>query len=444
MLDKFKTELFNENDNVLVGFSGGADSTALLLNLYELKNEKNLKLTAIHVNHCLRGAESDRDEEFCINLCNKLGIDIIVEKVNVTDYCKAHCLSTEEGARDLRYKAFEKHSNGVKIATAHNLYDNAETMIFNLARGTGLKGVCGIPETRDNIVRPMLSVSREEILDYLDRINQDYVTDSTNLCTDYSRNKIRKQVLPVLKEINSGAMVSLKNTSDILKDEEDYLEIQSQTALNDCRVSDNKLDYVKLATYHKALIRRVIILFLDKQKIKVNYKRILLIENYLVNNTYCKINLTENVYLILKSGIISVVQLDKDYKKIFIKAKMGYNQFIDKSVYLSIIEDEIKWNKEIVNKNFANFYIDYDKIQGDIALRNRRKGDKIRLEGKDFTTSVKKLFNQKVSLEEREKIIFVCDGDGIIAIQNIGIADRVKVDKNTKKVLKLEINIGEV
>ena len=183
-----KYNMFPEGCSVVCGLSGGADSVFLLVSLLELRERLKIsEISALHVNHCLRGAESDRDENYCRELCTKLKVKFISRKCNVMEYSEKHGLSTEESARILRYRIFSENSKGKIIATAHNANDNFETAIHNLSRGTALKGLCGIPPVRDNIVRPILTVSREEIENFLKSRNIYFVTDSTNLSDDYKK-----------------------------------------------------------------------------------------------------------------------------------------------------------------------------------------------------------------------------------------------------------------
>ena len=180
-------DLLKKQEKVIVAFSGGADSVSLLLVLKEL----GYRVLAVHVNHNLRADESKRDENFCRDMCKRLNIDFFCENVDVYSCCKENKLSIEQGARELRYGALNKYAKNIKIATAHNISDSIETTIFNLSRGTGLKGLCGISVKRENIIRPILYCSREEIESYIQEQNESYVEDSTNKEVVYTRNKIR-------------------------------------------------------------------------------------------------------------------------------------------------------------------------------------------------------------------------------------------------------------
>ena len=199
-----KYNMLSKGDTVVVGLSGGADSCALIHFLSSVKDDFSLTLIACHVNHMIRGDEADRDEEFSRNLAIELGAEFRLLKINVPQEAEKRHESIEKTARDIRYDFFEKTAEqyNAKIATAHTASDNVETVLFNLARGSGIKGLCGIPPVRGRIIRPLITVERDEIEKYCRKNELNYVTDSTNLTDEYSRNKLRHKVVPVLKEIN--------------------------------------------------------------------------------------------------------------------------------------------------------------------------------------------------------------------------------------------------
>ena len=193
--------LLEDGAHVIVGLSGGADSTALLLVLLRL----GCKCTAVHCNFHLRGAESDRDQQFVTDLCSRLGVELTVCSYDTRSYAKQQGISIEMAARELRYADFEriKEETGASaVCIAHHRDDSVETVLLNLIRGTGIKGLTGIKPRNGNIIRPLLCVSRREIEEWLQKENQPFITDSTNLETDYTRNKIRLQLLPLMRDIN--------------------------------------------------------------------------------------------------------------------------------------------------------------------------------------------------------------------------------------------------
>ena len=196
-----KYSMLENTDEIIVGFSGGADSTCLLYILNLLKDEFDFKIHAAHVNHSLRGNESERDEKFVRDFCEKNSIKLSVLKVDIFKMSKIEGKSLEECGREVRYNFFNSLcANKSKIATAHNLNDCEETMFFNLTRGSGLKGLCSIPAVRENIIRPLIRCSRDEIENFCKENSIQYVTDSSNLSDDYTRNKIRHNIIPILKD----------------------------------------------------------------------------------------------------------------------------------------------------------------------------------------------------------------------------------------------------
>ena len=218
-------QMLSPASRVVVGVSGGADSMALLHLLWgRRKLCPALKVTAAHVNHCLRGEESDRDEAHVREYCQKEKIPLEVLKIDVRAEAQRRKLGLEACGRAVRYEFFQRLAgNGGLIATAHNLSDHVETVLLHLARGAGLRGMCGIPPVRGNIIRPLIGCTRQEIEAYCRDNEIPYVTDSTNLKTEYSRNKIRLQVLPVLKEINPSLEEAVGRMAQGLREDDDYL-----------------------------------------------------------------------------------------------------------------------------------------------------------------------------------------------------------------------------
>ena len=216
----------SEDTPILVGLSGGADSSALLHMLSVYREKCGAKIYAAHVNHGIRGAEADRDEEFCREYAGSLGVEIFVLRADVPALAKERGESVETAARALRYSYFEQimRENNIPIlATAHNANDNLETVIFNIARGSGLSGVCGIPECRRTdhgiVIRPILSMEKREIIEYCRDNAISFVTDSTNIDTDYTRNLIRAEIIPVMQRINSGAVKNAIRMSESLRED---------------------------------------------------------------------------------------------------------------------------------------------------------------------------------------------------------------------------------
>lgn len=285
--------MLSHGDTVIVGLSGGADSTALLYLLNDLKMEYNLTLIAAHLNHGIRGAEADRDERFCKELCKKLGIQIYAFHIDIPSLAKERGVSEEVAGRDARYEFFTGLAGERgKIATAHNAQDSVETLMLNLCRGTGLRGLTGIPPVRtiahpvgchgDEIVdldcggdcatckgncganivdtlviRPLIECTREDIEEYLSSKGQDFVTDSTNLEDDYTRNRVRHNIIPELLKVNENAIGNITRCLDTIRDDSAFIERAADELLSSARHGDT-YDVRTLQDADKAILTRAI------------------------------------------------------------------------------------------------------------------------------------------------------------------------------------------
>lgn len=422
--------MFGKADTIVCALSGGADSVCLTLALKELSSEYGFKLKAVHVNHLLRGAESDRDEQFCRDLCEREDIPLTVFRADAAFFSKEQKMSLESGARKLRYNFFDEVcGENARIATAHTLSDSAETVIFNLSRGTGLKGLCGIPPVRDKMIRPLIYCKREEILSYLSERGQGFVTDSTNLSDDYSRNKIRHNVIPVLEELNSGFLESIKRLTESLSEDERFLsELAAEHYDDDLRNVD------------ASVRRRVIRSKLREAGIEPSGEKILSAEECALKGNG-KTVLSGELYAVAKNGRIQTEIIPRE-RLVFpeTKAIIGENPFLcDKTVIISVNNGENNADGVCVNDLLTKFALDCDKIQGELFLRNRRDGDSFIRAGRSFTSSLKKLMNESVPVGKRDKIAILADDKGIIWAEGFGIAERVKPDAFTKSYMNINV-----
>ena len=429
-----KNKMLSENDTVVCGLSGGADSVALLLALYELKEKLNITVESVHVNHCLRGAESDRDEMFCRELCKRLGIAFQAVSCDVKGFSVSENISTEEAARKLRYKIFEEHSKGKKLATAHNANDNLETVIHNLTRGTGVKGLAGIPVKRGNIIRPLLTVTRQEIEDFLKKRGQEYVTDSTNLTDDYTRNKIRHRVIPILNELNNSVNETSVNTINAIREENDLIESVVSEAEKKCR---NGNCLCGLSKFHPVIRKRCIAHLITENSLPYSFSRLEEADNILMNGG--KINLSNDIYLVSSNNKLELKVISQEKEKsVFMPLSIGKNQPTENCTVMCELLDCDNLKKiEAVHKNSTFYVADYDKIRGRLIVRTRKFGDKIKLKGRNFTSSIKKLINERIPAEERHDLLFIEDEDGTVLAEKLGIAERIAVDNDTVRFLKI-------
>lgn len=445
MLEKVKNtiskyDMLSPSDSVLVGLSGGADSVALLVCLTEL----GYNVSAMHINHNLRGEESDRDERFCVELCKNLGIHLTVKSVDVKGYCQRNKLGIEEGARELRYSFFSTAKTD-KICTAHTLSDSVETMLINLIRGTALKGLCGVPNKRGNIVRPLIDCTREEVEAFLSERNIGYVTDSTNNSNDYTRNKIRHLVVPKLAEIskeqNGSLYQNISKTLNSIKLDEEYLSTEAENLLKRAQIDENAFDYEVIFSSHEAVLNRMLVMLLKRYEVEVSAAKLEDLKRACEEGK--KINLKKNVYASVKSGKL-IITGEKEKPQVYYKEISFENTnkvsefFLGRRVKICLIERNSKESN--IHNMFTKKDIDYDKIKGKIFLRNRKSGDKIRLAERGLTKSLKKLFNESIPLEERHKIAVLSDDDGVIYVEGFGADERVSADENTKRILEVEIS----
>lgn len=422
-----------QNCTVSVALSGGADSVCLLTCLLQWQEKFHLKLSAIHIQHHLRGEESLRDERFCSELCQKLKIPLHIISVDVKAYQEEHHVSLETSARECRYQAFEtEHSDFT--ATAHNASDNLETILFRIARGTGLKGLCGIPPRRDRYIRPLLQSSRQEIETFLAEKHLAYITDSTNLTDDYTRNFIRHQIIPRMEEIHSHPEQSVSRMTEILNQEEAFLEQSAQEAFQTCCIQNTLQN---LETFHSAVQRRCIALFLEKNHLPVSYYQICQIQKLFPHGgTFELIRGTLTAHV--SQGVLCLEQPLPEQKKI--PLNIGENQFFSDSVLVAeLVRKKNSEEFEKIYRKFANSSLDYDIIKKPVIIHGRTAGLSLRTAGRNHTVSVKKwLQTQPVS--ERHFLHYLSDDAGLLWVQNLGVADRAKVTDATQTMLILHVH----
>ncbi len=417
--------MLNFTEKVTVALSGGADSVCLLSLLSELKDKYGYQLSAVHVNHMLRGEESDRDEAFAVNLCQKLAVPLTVRRIDINALAQEQDGSIELVARNARYEIFRELGDGGVVATAHTADDNLETVLYNTVRGSGLKGVCGIPPKRDIYIRPLLFCSRKEIEEYLQSRGLDFVTDSSNLTDDYTRNFIRHNAVPVLKKINPKAEQTVASMCAILREDEEFLFSTAKKIYALC-LRENFLDAQLLRLQPVAIIKRVIALYLWEQSgIKTDA---LHLEN-------CKKVLLNGGRTGLEKGVSALCRDER-----FFLSKEG-DAKPDIEYKTEIIRKTLSKNEK-VNNLFLKNTIDCDKINGSLVLRTRLPSDEIRLSGRNCTKSLKKLFNElKIAAELREIIPVAADNSGVVWIYGVGVSERVAVDENTTNTIEFAVSV---
>lgn len=402
-----KYNMLSADDHTAVAFSGGADSTALLDMLYK----SGIRVAAIHINHMIRGEEADLDEQFCRLFCAERNIPFFSKRINVPLEAQKSGEGLEEAARRLRYAAIEKiaAAQGItKIATAHHADDNAETLIFNITRGSGLRGAGGIPPVRDIYIRPLLCCSREEILEYCKEHGLSFVIDSTNADTDYTRNYIRHKIIPAIRELNPNYAEAFFRFTQSVRQDNGYIE---QIANSYSNTTPRNI----LAELPDAVLSR----YIRKEAAKFEY----IPSHHAVESVMRAIRQgNEFIKTDLGCGITAVCDRDKLYltkggenkaKDYYVRLQYGENEIPGAGrIYLARGRQEADKLKNIY-KISIHTCLKFDKIIGNLFARPRKEGDSYRYGG--MTRSLKKLFNaKKIPVCQRDLIPIIKDNTGII------------------------------
>lgn len=452
-----ENQMIDPGDKIIVGFSGGADSVTLLAFLWEVRKELSVQVTACHVNHSLRGEESDRDELFCRNFCSHRGIPFQAHKIDAATGAKQEGLSVELYARQERYRVFDEaaeqldNKTPVKIATAHTLSDKAETIIFHMARGTGLKGLEGIPAVRGNIIRPLIDCTRKEVEDYCYTHSLIFMTDSSNLTDEYTRNRIRHRIVPEMLAINPAFAQSIRRLSQSARRDNTYLAELAQQAYDS--ISQNNTEQISaraLLELDPALGDRVTAMILEQAGAEVSIKKMQDVLQ-LAKEGSGTMELVRGVYISCENGLLRLKREaeTKDYFEVPL--------FPESVKPESAISWEIRvFDGKIVNillcdyENYKKFQkkwpdvlkksVDYDRIENVAVMRQRKEGDSILLYHKAHGRTLKKLFIEaKIPAEERGSKIVLSDSTGPVWVEGFGCDKRVEPSADSRKILILNI-----
>lgn len=439
MNDKFirtveKYNMLKNGDSVIVALSGGADSVALLDNLNSIKEKNNLALYAVHINHGLRGEESQRDENFCKTLCEKYGIKLFVRHENVAELAKKNKISEELCGRNVRYAVFEELSKqlSAKVATAHTASDNAETLLFNITRGASLGGVSAIPPVRGNIIRPLIECTRAEIEQYCSEKNLEYVTDSTNLTDDYTRNKIRHNVIPTLKEINPAFENSVLRLSENAREISDFLSDMTDKAIADSKCNYG-FDCKVLLSNHNAIIKNAVSVLCKRYAdFSAEQRHIELIIDIMKNGG--AVNLTEKLSAVSKQGILRFVSDNKDNQLEEIKLCENTEFEFCGKVYRVKTDNSDNENKNSVNADLLN---------KNAVFRTRQSNDLFTYPRRKITKPLRKVMNEmKIPSEQRDKSVVLAVDNVIIWCEGVG-ASAQGTTLNSDKALKIDVSFSD-
>lgn len=450
--------MIEPSDRIVVGLSGGADSVCLLVALSELSDRLGIScdgIFAVHINHMIRGTEADGDEAFAKALCDRLGITFISYRKDIKSYAAELGCTVEEAGRKYRYKCFDDVSekyNCNRTAVAHNKNDLAETVVFNMLRGSGLKGMSGIQPVRGNIIRPLLDVTRQQIEEYLSDCNQSYRNDSTNDTLDYDRNKIRHVILPAMQEVNSSAVRHICQMAEEAKNSYSFIHHKALEKYDGYVEDDDfgrtiTLDVNSIYKYNPVLQEHVIHEAIgDVAGIKkdITRRHIMAVVGLLYQDTGKVVELPYGI------------RARRSYEKLIITNKQEtasdyYIDITDEGVYNipewgSIEISFISNNTGIeVSKKVYTKMADYGKMKDNLCIRTPEDGDYITIDSNGNTKKLSRVFiDNKIDREKRADWPVLACGHEIVWVLGVRYSESYKIDKETTKIIYMNcIRKGE-
>ena len=466
--------MITQGDAVIVALSGGADSVCLLTVLKQLA----FSLRAVHVHHGIRGAEADRDEAFVQALCESLSVPLYVAHCQVPAYAAEHGLSEEEAGRILRYQILEEEaekwerelSDGsrVKLALAHHRDDNAETILHHLLRGSGLTGLAGIRPVQGRRVRPLLCVGRDEIREYLTAEHMDWCEDSTNQSADYTRNRIRSQVLPLLKEtVNEQAEEHILQAGQIIGQADEYLrqraaeiwrvavcgQQESRDSESGARrdIADEMPERVIIplavfATQPEILKMYLIRHMLDQLKPgwkDIGSRHFTAIAKLAGKPVGSRLDLPGG--LMARTGYETLEIVRKTEQEVSVKTESGADGEIHgrqtvPELHMTVFSRQ---KDQEIPKNQYTKWFDYDKIKGTLSVRTRRTGDYLILPSGGSKTIARYMIDEKIPKEKREKILLLAEGSHVLWVVGFRISEYYKIEEHTENILQVTCDGGK-
>ena len=435
-----KYNLIENNDIIVVGFSGGPDSVFLVEMLKKLKNFINFKIYLVHVNHLLRGEDADSDENFSFEYAKKNNLEIFIKRIPVKEIAKEVGKTLEEVGREERYKFFSEIYEKVgatKIATAHNKDDQIETFLFRLIRGTSLQGLEGIKIKNNNIIRPISEIYKKDILKYLNKNEIQYKIDKTNFENEFTRNSIRLDLIPFIEERYN---IKFKDKIFSLIEEIRENNQNNSLSLSNYTDSENRIILEKIKFLSDFDKKNLFSLFLNQKNIEFNRNKIDEINSLIKSNGTKKIDL-DKTYRIVKDYTHLYIEVKKEDCVInnnVIQLKIPSEQIFDNfKIHINIAE-----NLDIPKKK--NQYL-LDALYNDIIeVRYRKEGDRIFL-GEKHSKKIKEIFiDQKIPKDIRDRLPIFLYNNTIFWIYNVKKAYIPKINKNENKLIKVLITVEEV
>lgn len=454
LLDKVKSNLINKSminkgEGIVVGVSGGPDSLCLLYCLNSIKEDMNISIYVVHINHMIRGKDADQDQEFVEKLCSDLSIPCFSFRIPIREIAKASKQSEEECGREIRYKKFFEilqQTGAAHVAVAQNMNDQAETIIMRIVRGSGLQGLCGIEWNNKKIIRPLLNIKREEIEKFCAQNNLEPRIDKTNFEDVYTRNKIRLNIIPYIKKhLNDNIIEVLYKMGELLKEDNNYIDIKAIEGYNLCinkkypdRLVFNCEHFKK---QHQAIKTRIIRIALEELlgDLKgIEYKHIHYVLNHIQNATGKSIEINRGIYVYNNYNQFEIIKKNVEVETF---KDFCYNIDLNGETYIeelnlkvvSMVKNITDINLQEIHKSKDTILLDYEEFKNkNIIIRNRREGDRVQL---SFgTKKLKDIFiNMKIDKRDRDFIpILQCD-QKILWI--MGYKKIYKCSENSQKFL---------
>lgn len=441
-------QMLQQGDGVVIGVSGGADSMCLLAMLQELKQEYSLQLQIVHVNHKLRAA-AEAEAAYVEDICRQWSLPCTVCAKDIHAYAKEMGMSVEEAGRTYRYACFEqvrKETGCQKIAVAHHADDRVETLLFHMSRGTGMRGLGSIPPVRGRVIRPLLSVSREEIEAYLRMQKIRYYIDESNLESEYSRNYIRNQIMPAIRTLNERAVEHMSEVSELAQEYWEYVEEQAKKLENICvKQTEQGLELQTLEfmqapeLVRKHLVYRVLSQAAGSAK-NLEQQHIQQVLELFEKAEGKQVMLPYHLMAVRIRGGVRVC--DKTVKAEQTEAIRIPITIEGRTVAAGrgILECRLEeWDSNLeITKNLYTKMFDYDKIYGTLCLRTPESGDYLVIDTQGRRKKLSRFFiDNKVPGEQRSRMLVVADGSKICWVLGMRISEDIKVTETTSRVLVL-------
>ncbi len=446
--------MLEQGSQVVAAVSGGADSVCLLHILVSLKERFDLKIQAVHIHHGLRGAEADRDARFVRELSDKWEVPCLVIYRNVASYAAEKGISVEEAGRELRYQALYEAAEalgGAKIAVAHHQEDQAETILHNLFRGSGLKGLGGMAPVRDDIIRPLLCFGRREILGYLKSRQIPWRQDSTNDCMDYTRNKLRHKVLPtVCQEVNSQAVTHIVAAGERMRQAQAYFEAEAQRLWRNYGQTqgDSQGRYRRLGISKEVItgLPHIVQAYMVMEMTSRLWGSRRDISAVHVEQVLDLTKKETGKSFLLPWGIRAYREYDMIWMEIGQKeAKkepallLDHPSFSVKCFPASVFREK---HQKIPEKTYTKWF-DYDKIKGTLSVRTRQTGDYFTLKDGKKKTVKAFMIDEKIPRSKRDEMLLLAEGHHVLWIIGCRISEFYKITDETQQILQVKTDGGE-